>query len=109
VGPAIGGTLLTLTGQFPSGTTVRINGVAATEQHPLSPSVLTVRSPGLPAAFGQAVLELEEPEGQRIRRDDLFSYAADQLCSLRRRWPILCRRSPWALSSFARAVAASRS
>lgn len=74
-GPNCGGPLLVVTGQnFASGTKVTVGGMAAADVSVWSSTRLTARLAAAPGATGPAEVIVQNPDGQRAARGDLFRY-----------------------------------
>lgn len=78
IGPTTGGISLSLAGQnFAAGATVTIAGKPATATG--SATLLTATLPAQPGAFGLVPVVVQNPDGQKVSRSDLFAYFANQL------------------------------
>ncbi len=82
IGPADGGTTLTLTGKnFRPGTSVSIGGIKVSSYavQVVSSTVMIVTLPAKPGAFGRVPVVVTRPEGKSVTRSDLFYYYSDKL------------------------------
>lgn len=77
VGPLAGGTQITITGTgFATGAKVYVSGVLASAVTVVSSQQITATIPAAPGgAVGLVEIAVENPDGARVMRSDLFGYA----------------------------------
>lgn len=97
-GPIAGGITLSLHGQnFQPGCDVYIAGLSASDVQVVSSDALTLTLPAYQGPWGRVPVEIRGRDGQRVRREDLFTYFAGPIDFHEE--PIFVGKQPGSLAS----------